>query len=153
MAKNILIIVLILAALGGGAYALMNRDSNPVAPVQTTQDNSEQTGDDMDMPSNNQNTQQSDLNASTSVAASDVKIENYAFAPSNITVKKGAKVTWTNQDSVGHDISPDAETADFKQSELLEKGESYSVTFNTAGTYTYHCSPHPYMKGTVTVTE
>ena len=37
--------------------------------------------------------------------------------------------------------------------ELLAKVESYSWTFNTVGTYTYHCSPHPYMKGIVEVVE
>jgi amicyanin len=66
-------------------------------------------------------------------------------------VKVGTKVTWTNQDSVGHDVVADTESPDAPKSDLLRKGESYSFTFNKAGTYTYYCSPHPYMKGTVIV--
>jgi plastocyanin len=45
----------------------------------------------------------------------------------------------------------DTMSADAPSSELLAKGESYSFTFKKAGTYTYHCTPHPYMKGTVVV--
>ncbi len=82
-----------------------------------------------------------------------VAISDYTFGPAKVTVKKGSKVTWTNQDGVEHDISPDKTTTEFKKSELLGKGKSYSVTFNTVGTYTYHCGPHPYMKGTVEVVE
>jgi amicyanin len=82
-----------------------------------------------------------------------VEIKDFAFSPAAITVKKGTKVTWTNKDSTQHNISPDTETADFKASELLAQGESYSVTFNTVGTFSYHCTPHPYMKASVIVTE
>lgn len=85
--------------------------------------------------------------------AASVDIRDYAFTPAKITVKVGATVTWTNEDGMSHDITPDEETADFKASALFSKGESYSVTFNTAGTYTYYCSPHPYMKGTVEVVQ
>ncbi len=82
-----------------------------------------------------------------------VNIQDYNFGPAKVTVKKGTKVTWTNQDSVEHNVAPDKATSEFKESELLGKGKSYSVTFNTVGTYTYHCGPHPYMKGTIEVTE
>lgn len=95
----------------------------------------------------------SDSSSGSAVEASSVTIENYNFTPAKIKVKKGTKVTWTNQDSVKHDVMPDNESDAFKASELLGKGESYSFTFNTVGTYTYHCSPHPYMKGTVEVVE
>jgi amicyanin len=89
----------------------------------------------------------------TPVATDMVEIKDFAFSPAAITVKKGTKVTWTNKDSTQHNISPDTETADFKASELLAQGESYSVTFNTVGTFSYHCTPHPYMKASVIVTE
>lgn len=83
----------------------------------------------------------------------DVTIQNYAYAPQKITIKAGTTVTWTNQDSVKHDVMADDENDDFRGSELLGKGQSYSFTFTKPGTYTYFCSPHPYMKGTVEVTE
>lgn len=82
-----------------------------------------------------------------------VDIKNSAFNPATITIKKGVKVTWTNQDTIKHDVAPDKESNDFKGSELLAKGEKYEFIFNKPGTYTYHCTPHPYMKGTVIVTE
>ncbi len=82
-----------------------------------------------------------------------VKISDFAFQPKTITVKKGTTVTWKNDDVAKHDVKPDNESADFMGSKLLSKGESYSWTFNTAGTYNYHCTPHPYMKATVVVTE
>lgn len=83
----------------------------------------------------------------------DITYKGFAVSPSTITVKKGTTVTWTNQDDAQHDVTPDEETADFKASELFGKGETYAVTFNTPGMYAYHCSPHPYMKGTIEVTE
>lgn len=82
-----------------------------------------------------------------------VNIQDSAYSPANIRVKKGATVTWTNQDSIQHDIMPDEESDNFKASELLSQGESYSFTFNEVGTYTYHCTPHPFMKGSVEVVE
>jgi plastocyanin len=83
----------------------------------------------------------------------EVIISDFAFQPSKITIKKGTTVTWTNRDSAHHDITPDQPSDNFKASKLLSKGESYSFTFNTAGHYSYHCSPHPYMKANIEVTE
>ena len=69
----------------------------------------------------------------------------------------GATVTWTNLDTdYQHQIINDA-TATFGQGQIfesnpLERGQSYSFTFNEAGIYYYHCNIHPYMKGTIIVT-
>ena len=87
------------------------------------------------------------------VAADKVRIQDFAFTPETITVKKGTAVTWTNQDTTKHTVSPNQETADFKASGLLAQGQTYTVTFTTAGTFPYHCAPHPDMKGTVIVTD
>ena len=71
-----------------------------------------------------------------------------------MTIKKGTKITWTNKDDAHHDITPDKDSAKaIETSKLLAKGESYSYTFTEAGVYSYHCSPHPYMKATIEVTE
>lgn len=91
--------------------------------------------------------------ADTFAKENEVFIKDFAFAPETLTVKKGTKVTWTNKDDARHDITPTGGGSDFMPSTLLAKGESYDFTFSTAGTYTYKCSPHPYMKGTVVVTE
>lgn len=86
--------------------------------------------------------------------ANEIYIQNFAYTPAKLTIKKGTKLTWTNKDDAHHDIHPDKDYGDaFKPSELMAKGESYSFTFNTVGTYTYHCTPHPYMKATIEVTE
>jgi len=98
-------------------------------------------------------TNQSDTKNETQTGNIAVEIKNFAFAPEVIKIKSGTTVTWTNQDSVRHDVVPDEETADFKASDLLGKGQSYSVTFKTPGVYSYFCSPHPYMKALVEVVE
>ena len=78
----------------------------------------------------------------------NVEIKNFAFGPKTLTVKKGTTITFTNQDSVGHTATADDGSFD---TGLLAKGESGSATFDKAGTYTYHCTPHPYMKATIVV--
>lgn len=88
-------------------------------------------------------------------AANTVIIQDYAFSPSPITVKKGTAVTWTNKDMAKHNIEMDEGQPEGgpAESPLLNKGETYSYTFDTVGTFNYHCSPHPYMKGSVVVVE
>lgn len=83
-------------------------------------------------------------------AKSDITIQNFAFDPAALTVKVGTTVTWTNQDSVQHSATSDNGIFD---SGLLSKGQSFSYTFSQAGEYTYHCSIHPKMVGSITVTQ
>jgi plastocyanin len=82
--------------------------------------------------------------------ASTVTIQNFAFTPASITVPKGTTVTWVNEDSANHLIVSD--TQGTFTSNSLPKGAKYSFKFDTPGTYPYHCSLHPSMKGTVIVT-
>lgn len=96
---------------------------------------------------------QSTTTNSQNVNANEVSISNFAFSPGHITVKVGTKVTWTNNESIGHTITADVLSPDAPASQLVDKGKTYSFTFNKAGTYSYHCQIHPDMKGTVTVTE
>ncbi len=78
-----------------------------------------------------------------------VAIKGFAFNPDTLTIKKGAKITWTNEDSAPHTVTSDSGT--FLNSVTLHQGESYSQTFDQAGTFSYHCAIHPMMKGTITV--
>jgi amicyanin len=97
---------------------------------------------------------QTDQPAAGETGASAVILQDLAFSPTSVTVKKGTTVTWTNHDSVKHDVESDTDSpAGGLDSPLLAKGEQFSFTFDTAGTYKYHCNPHPFMKATVTVTE
>jgi amicyanin len=84
-----------------------------------------------------------------------VTIQNFAFSPPTMTISQGTTVTWMNQDTAPHQVVNDAsgsnaEGAIFK-SPVIPQGGSYSFTFNIPGTYPYHCSIHPTMKGTITV--
>lgn len=105
-----------------------------------------------------------DLTAQSTVA---MDIKDMKYTQPNIKIRKGTTVTWTNQDSVGHNVMqehadsgtshdaplPNEVMPNIFAGPLLAKGESYSFTFNEVGTDPYHCSPHPYMKGSVTVVE
>lgn len=101
-----------------------------------------------------------DLTNQTEVS---MDIRDFKFEKPKIKIKKGTKVTWTNQDSVKHNVilddtakgapSPDEVRPDIFAGPLLAKGESYSFTFNEVTANGYHCSPHPYMKGMINVVE
>lgn len=80
-----------------------------------------------------------------------IAIKNFAFDPGSLTVKAGTTVTWTNQDSVPHIVASDTGSPVPFTSGSLPNGAPYSFTFKQAGTYTYHCSIHPSMKGTIVV--
>jgi plastocyanin len=68
-----------------------------------------------------------------------------------LTVKTGTVVTWVNQDGVSHTITSDTGSPVAFSSDSLSNGASYTFTFTLPGTYTYHCSIHPSMKGTIIV--
>ena len=147
MNRNGLIAFAVVAVLvlGGGAYLLtQNKSSSKTNGSNSSMDNMDTSKSDGSSDGNDEN--------GAPVATSTVEIKNFDFTPANITVKKGTKVTWTNRDSVEHTVTEtDGKTG--PGSQLLAQGESYSFTYDTAGTFAYDCMPHPYMKGTVTVTE
>lgn len=77
-----------------------------------------------------------------------VVIQSTGFSLNLITVNKGDTVTWTNNDSVPHNVIGDTGGP---ASGIIAPNGTYSFTFNTAGTFAYHCSIHPTMTGTVVV--
>lgn len=78
-----------------------------------------------------------------------IRIAGFNFSPATLTIKAGTTVTWTNQDGAEHIVEADDQSF---VSDSLENGSSYSFTFDTAGTFTYHCGIHSSMKGTIIVT-
>lgn len=76
-----------------------------------------------------------------------ITVSNFSFTPATLTVKAGTTVTWTNQDSVAHTATSDNGAF----GGALPPGGSYSFTFKTPGTYTYHCRIHPGMTATIIV--
>lgn len=86
--------------------------------------------------------------ATAPVATDKVAIQGFAFGPATITVKPGTTVTWTQQDEDQHTVT--ANDGSFTSSPLIT-GTTYTHTFTAPGTYPYHCSIHPFMHGTVVV--
>lgn len=93
-----------------------------------------------------------DSSTVSAVATDAVSIKNYMFDPMVIKVKVGTKVTWTNTDGVHHNVVADQASSAAPNGPLIGQDEKYSFTFTKPGTYTFHCAPHPYMHGTVIVT-
>ena len=87
---------------------------------------------------------------STTVAAegAQVVMRSLAFDPDTVTITAGETVTWTNEESTNHTVT--ADEGQFESGDL-GSGETFSLTFDEAGSYAYHCSVHPSMKGTVVV--
>ena len=77
-----------------------------------------------------------------------VVMKDLAFDPATVTIGAGESVTWTNQDSMNHTVV--ADNGEF-ESGGLAGGAAFSFTFDTAGTYAYHCGIHPSMTGEVIV--
>ncbi|HEY7781364.1 MAG TPA: plastocyanin/azurin family copper-binding protein [Ktedonobacterales bacterium] len=75
----------------------------------------------------------------------------YGFNPASLTVPNGTTVTWVNNTAVPHTSTSDASMPDTWDSGIIGAGGSYSFTFATSGTNTYHCNVHSYMHGTVIV--
>ena len=77
-----------------------------------------------------------------------VSIDGFKFIPQEVTIAAGGTVTWTNMETVGHTATAEDETFD---SGTLTDGDSFSFTFDTAGSYNYVCVFHDNMTGTVIV--
>lgn len=129
--KNVLIAIIAIGVVAMGLVSLLR-----VQPVGIDTKQSKQTN--MARPADN----------------NSVVIQNYAFSPNPLKVKKGTTVTWTNNDIAKHNVVvDDGQPAGGPSGPLFGKNETYQFTFANAGTFNYHCSPHPYMKGVVEVTE
>ena len=81
-------------------------------------------------------------------ASGSVAIADFNFAPATITIDVGDTVTWNNNGPTPH--SAKANDGSFDTG-ILKKGQSGSHTFNQAGSFSYFCQPHPFMKATVVV--
>ena len=78
------------------------------------------------------------------------------FSPAAVIVDVGTKVTWTNKDSVTHNVAKSADALDFgakfgADASVFGPGQAYSFTFTKAGTFFYTCTIHTLMSGKVEV--
>ena len=77
-------------------------------------------------------------------------IRAFSFQTQNVTIQTGTTVTWVNckTDGTAHTSTSDQGVW---ASPLLPPGQAFTQTFDTPGVFPYHCEPHPFMTGTVTV--
>ncbi|MFL5650277.1 MAG: cupredoxin domain-containing protein [Chloroflexota bacterium] len=77
-----------------------------------------------------------------------VSVKDFSFDPSTVNAKVGDTITFSNTGAAPHNATLDAggcATPD------IQSGKSDGLTFTAAGSYPFHCSIHPQMKGTITV--
>ena len=86
--------------------------------------------------------------SSVAIPAGASSLGNRAYAPDDVNVSAGDTVTWMNNDSIEHTSTSDGNGWN---SGVVAPGARFSFTFQTAGTFSYHCSIHPGMVGTVVV--
>jgi plastocyanin len=81
-------------------------------------------------------------------SAASETIADFSFSPRTITIEPGETITWRNDGPSPHSATADDGSFD---TGVLARGSKSAHTFKRPGTYTYHCTPHPFMRGTVRV--
>jgi plastocyanin len=136
-----LIIIIVIVVIAAVALTHKTNTPNPYNSSTGTQSN---TG-----TQNKTSSNQNNVNQPSAVGSIDIK--NMAFTPSQITISKGGTVTWTNNDTTAHTVTDDLSNVGGPASGTIEPGQTYSFTFNKTGSFQYHCSIHPSMRGTIVV--
>jgi plastocyanin len=95
-----------------------------------------------------QRSTKSDEPAIRTVASRSVTISDFEFGPATVNIDVGDTVTWNNRGPTVHTATANDGSFD---SGTLDRGENYSKTFSSAGTFSYICTPHPFMTGRVVV--
>ena len=87
-------------------------------------------------------------------AAAVVQIDKLKYLTPEVRIKAGESVTWQNLEVMPHNVhfvgSKIGADKDLMGA-MMTKGQSFTIKFNQAGTYDYHCTPHPFMRGKVVV--
>ena len=84
-----------------------------------------------------------------SAGAAAVTISDFKFTPGALTVRQGARITVANHDTTAHTAT--ADNGNSFDTGNIDPGSSATFTLSKVGTYSYHCSIHPFMHGTLTV--
>ncbi len=79
---------------------------------------------------------------------STIHIKNFAYVPDTVTIHPGQTVRFIEDDDTPHTVTAADHSYD---SGNLSQKDTWKHTFAKEGTYTYFCTYHPYMKGTVIV--
>lgn len=132
MNKNVLIIGVVVVLLAGAGFMFMQSQSGTGTNDAVMEKNEDEA-----------------MEKTTEVVGQNaVEIKDFKYSPATLTVKVGDTVTWTNKDLAGHSATADDGSFD---TGVLSQGKSGSFTFTKAGTFAYHCLPHPNIKGTIVV--
>jgi plastocyanin len=86
--------------------------------------------------------------ATVTIVAGASTLTITAFNPNPIDIPRGVTVMWVNHDTITHTSTSDM---GIWNSDNIPPGGSFAATFQSAGTFAYHCAIHPNMMGTVTV--
>jgi len=154
LAFPVLCVVLALAALGvaGCGGGDDNGDSSSATVTETTEsgEGTTEAGDDPGGTTEGGDDHGGSASAPSGDAERSEKVEivDFAYDPDPVTIEEGGKVIWQNEDSAPHTATADDGSFD---TGTIEEGKLKSETFKKAGTYTYICSIHPEMHGTVEV--
>ncbi len=76
------------------------------------------------------------------------EIQDFAFGPRHLVVQAGTTIAFTNSGAVEHSVTADSGGFD---SRSIQPGGTAAITFTTPGVYPFHCTPHPFMSGSVEV--
>jgi plastocyanin len=95
-----------------------------------------------------QTPQGADNSGGANVRAQKVEMLDYEFSAANVTIATGGKIIWLNQGQAPHDAT--ADDGSFETG-TIEPGKLKSETFKEPGTYSYICTIHPQMTGTIEV--
>jgi plastocyanin len=126
----------LLAAVLLGAAACSSNNSNSAAPSATPP------------PSTPAPAPASGATTTVTIPVGASGLTATAFAPNPVTIKAGDSINWVNNDNIAHTSTANNNAWN---SGTIPAGGSFKTTFNTAGSFAYHCTIHPGMAGTVTV--
>jgi plastocyanin len=85
----------------------------------------------------------------SSGTSSAITISNFKFSPGTLRVQHGARIKVANDDSAPHTVT--ADEGNSFDSGTVDSGASTTIRAPAAGTYSYHCTIHPFMKGKLVV--
>jgi plastocyanin len=123
-------------------------DTGSAAVTETTEAGDDSASEDSESGDDSASGGNAPAPSGDAVRSAKVEIEDFAYYPDPVTIEEGGKVIWQNEDSAPHTATADDGSFD---TGTLEQGKRGSETFKEAGTYSYICSIHPDMHGTVEV--
>lgn len=157
--KKFAIIIITVLILSGLSYFFLKQNNNKKVMNQDMSNMNTDMNTDMNTENKSSNgdtniivDRNNNGNKDEVMNSNHVLIKDFKFDSNDMTIKKGTTITWTNEDLAPHTVTEN-DGKSGPDSKNLNKGDSYSYTFNTTGSYNYHCSIHPNMTAVVKVVE